>query len=73
MIIRNVALQAAKGEVEVGFSKHFWEEAEDCVPGLSKNDVYTALRSGTVFGAPVRDDEYVCHKAKVRATLADFG
>ena len=65
--------KAAKGELEVGFSKHFWEEARDCAPGLSKNDVYNALRRGSVFGAPVRDDEYVCHKVKVRATLADFG
>jgi hypothetical protein len=64
---------AAAGEIDVAFAKHFWEGAQKCAPGLSKNDVYTALRRGSVSGAPVRDDEYLCHKVKIRTSLPDFG
>jgi hypothetical protein len=65
--------QAAARKIDVGFTKDFWDEAKECAPGLTKNDVYTVLRRGSVFGAPVRDDEYLCHKVKLRAELPDFG
>ncbi|RKZ11824.1 hypothetical protein DRQ32_05070 [bacterium] len=64
---------AASRRIDLGFTKHFWEEAAKCAPVLSKNHVYTALRNGNVYGTPVRDDGYVCHKVKVRATLPDLG
>ena len=65
--------QAAARKLDVGFTQHFWEEARRCAPGLGKNHVYDLLRNGSVFGVPVQDDAYVCHKVKVRATLPDFG
>lgn len=65
--------QAAARKIDVGFTKHFWDEARECAPGLTKNDVYTVLRRGRVYGAPVRDDEYLCHKVKLRGALPDFG
>jgi hypothetical protein len=65
--------QASARRLDVGFTQHFWEEAEECAPGLTKNDVYRLLRNGRVFGAPVPEHEMVCHKVKVRGTLPDFG
>jgi hypothetical protein len=65
--------QAISSGGGVGFTKHFWDEARKCAPGLSRNEVYRALRVGYVVGAPVRDDPYVCHKVRVRAKIPDRG
>lgn len=65
--------QAAARKLDVGFSKHFWVEAEKCASGLVKSDIYRLLRAGRVFGAPVPEFERVCHKVKVRGEIPDLG
>lgn len=65
--------QALNGPTGVGFTQHFWDQAKKLQRDLSKVEVYSALQRGKVFGSPIRENEYLCHKAKVRATLPDFG
>ena len=65
-----LALRSGQG---VGFTSHFWDEADKCAPGLTRNEVYEALRTGAVSGKPVRDDPYACHKVKLRTTIPDLG
>lgn len=65
--------QAAARKIDLGFTAHFWSEAGKCAPGLGKVGVYAALRKGRVYGAPIRDDQYLCHKVKFRAHMPEHG
>ncbi len=68
-ILRRVSRQ----EIQLAFTQHFKDRAEERHPGLTAVHVYQVLRIGKIWGTPEWVEQYKNYAVEVRAKLPDLG
>jgi len=69
----DLVAQVCEGQLNIGYTEHFWWRVDERVPGFSRLNAMNVLRRGVMGEPPVKDRRYGNYIVKLVAEDTDFG